>query len=274
MAGQWEPLHVTEQGAGPAVLLVHGQPGVGADWDAVANLLARDHRVLVPDRPGYGATASKPVGMAENAELLAELLVDKQAAPALVVGHSYGGGIAVLLAARHPDLVRGLVLVGSVGDAPSVNGLDHVLAVPVVGQVLSAVGLVTLGRVLPTLRPLARFLPGSVGIRLRASLPDRRYAATVSRQGLRLARTFVAEQRSLLAEVGEVERSLPALRLPVSVVTGTWDNVVPPAVAVSIAATVAGSELVAVAGVGHFVPRDAPHAVVRALARVERRANG
>ena len=254
------------------MLLVHGQPGVGADWDPVTDLLAPDHRVVVPDRPGYGASAPDPMGMAENADVLAELLVSMQAAPALVVGHSYGGGVAVLLAHRHPELVRGLVLVGSVGNEASVNGLDHVLALPVVGEVLSALGLVTVGRILPRLRPRANLLPDPAATRLRTSLPDQRYAAGVSRQGLRLCRSFAAEQRSLLAEVGDVERALPGLRLPVSVVTGTWDTVVPPAVAVAIAAAVPGSELVTVAGVGHFVPRDSPRAVVAALFRVHGRA--
>ncbi|HLX89602.1 MAG TPA: alpha/beta hydrolase, partial [Acidimicrobiales bacterium] len=207
MDRRWERLHVAEQGQGPPVLLVHGQPGVGADWDLVADRLARDHRVLVPDRPGYGASTPEPLGMAENSELLAELLVAKGSAPATVVGHSYGGGVSVLLAHRHPELVRGLVLVGSVGNEASVNGFDHVLALPVLGEVLSALGLMTVGRVLPRLRPFANLLPDTAATRLRASLPDPRYAAGVSRQGLRVYRAFVAEQRSLIAEVGDVERA-------------------------------------------------------------------
>lgn len=274
MTGRWERLFVTERGAGPSVLLVHGQPGVGADWDPVTARLDTDHRVIVPDRPGYGESAKEPLSMADNAEVLAELLDEHRAAPAVVVGHSYGGGIAVLLAARHPDAVRGLVLVGTVGDAASVNGLDHVLAMPVVGETLSAFGLVTLGRILPRLRPYTRLLPDRTGARLRASLPDRRYAATVSRQGLRMCRSFVSEQRSLLAEIGAVEGALGELRVPTSVVTGTWDNVVPPKVAASVAAQVPGAELVSVAGVGHFLPRDAPGAVAEAVRRVQARTDG
>ncbi len=272
MRGAWERLHVAETGTGPPVLLVHGQPGVGADWEPVIERLRADHRVLAPDRPGYGASAPLALSMAENAEILSELLGAGDGGPAVVVGHSYGGGIAALLAARHPELVRGLVLVGSVGNAASVNGFDHVLALPVIGEVFSAVGLVTLGHVLPRLRPLARFLPEHAGTRLRASLPDLRYAAGVSRLGLRMCRTFVAEQRSLIAEIAEVEAAIAALDLPVSVITGTWDTVVPPSVAVSIARSVPGAELVAVAGVGHFVPRDQPSAVASAVRRVEARA--
>lgn len=274
MDARWQRLHVAERGAGPPVLLVHGQPGLCTDWDPVTDLVARDHQVLVPDRPGYGASGTEPLGMAENAALLADLLRARAPGPAVVVGHSYGGGVATLLAAGHPDAVRGLVLVGSVGVAGSVNGFDHVLAWPAVGEVVSAVGLLTMGRLLPRLRPLARVLPDGAGDRLRAGLPDRQYAAGVSRQGLRMCRSFVAEQRSLLAEIADVELALTRVVAPTVVITGSWDVVVPPTVAVSMAATVPHAELVVVARTGHFVPRDAPHAVADAVRRVEERAGG
>jgi pimeloyl-ACP methyl ester carboxylesterase len=210
--------------------------------------------------------------MAENAALLGQLLAGRGAAPAVVVGHSYGGGIAVLLAVARPELVRGLVLVGSVGEAGSVNGFDHLLALPAVGTFVSALGLLTLGRVLPRLRPLAALLPEQAGARLRAGLPDQQYAASVSRLGLRMCRSFVAEQRSLIMEIRDVEQALRRLRVPTSILTGTLDMVVPPSVALSMAATVAGAELVTVARAGHFLPRDAPRVVVEAVRRVEARA--
>lgn len=272
MSAPWEHLHVVERGAGPAVLLVHGQPGLCTDWDPVADRLVADHRVVVPDRPGYGGSGRSPLGMAENADALAGLLRSRGVAPSVVVGHSYGGGVGVLLAARHPDAVRGLVLVGSVGDAGSVNGFDHLLAAPLVGPALSAMGLLTLGRVLPSLRPLARHLPDRPGALLRASLPDRQYAASISRLGLRMCRSFVAEQRSLIAEIGDVQQALPTLGVPTVVVTGTWDAVVPPSVAQAMAAAVPHAELVTVARTGHFVPRDAPRAVVDAVRRVVARS--
>ena len=272
MDGRREPLHVADTGSGAGVLLVHGQPGLGSDWDPVTALLVADHRVLVPDRPGYGRSSGEPAGMAENAELLAELLVRSGAGPAVVVGHSYGGGIAVLLAARHPALVRALVLVASVGEAGSVNGFDHVLALPVLGEVLSVAGLVTMGRILPRLRPLSRVLPPALGDRLRAGLPDRQYALEVSRLGWRMCRSFLTEQRSLLAEIGDVQRALRVLSVPTAVMTGTWDTVVPPTSAAATAASIRGSELVTVARAGHYLLRDTPSVVAAAVRHMEARA--
>lgn len=272
MDGGWEALHADEEGAGPPVLLVHGQPGLGTDWERVAGDLVTDHRVISPDRPGYGRSGVAPASMRENAELLADLLAGRQASPAVVVGHSYGGGIAILMAAHRPEVVRGLVLLGSVGVGGSINGFDHVLAMPRIGEVLSGVGLLTFGRVLPHLRPLARRLPDPVADRLRVGLPDERYAASVTRLGLRMLRTFVAEQRSLIAELDDVEKVLGSLRVPTSVLTGSWDVVVPPSVSADIAAAVPGAELVTIAREGHFLARDVPHLVTEAVRNVERRA--
>ena len=92
------------------VLFVHGQPGLGSDFEPVKERLGQRFAVLSPDRPGYGSSLIPAVSMHENVEMLAALAEEKIAGPAIVVGHSFGGGIAVLLAARRPDLVAGLVL--------------------------------------------------------------------------------------------------------------------------------------------------------------------
>jgi len=262
-------LFVVDTGRGPGVLAVHGQPGLATDWDAVQAGLVDDHRVLVPDRPGYGHTGGDAVDMAGNADLLADMLVERGAAPATVIGHSYGGGIAILLAAHHPEVVSGLVLVGSVGRADSVNVVDHLLALPWAGEALTAAGLLTFGKVLPHLRGLAGHVPGTRLAWLEASLPDRRYVEVASRFGRQVWRSFVFEQRALVREIADVEASLGRVRVPTVVIAGTWDVVVPASVAASVAASVPGAELVTVARTGHFIPRDAPHVVAEAVRTVE-----
>jgi pimeloyl-ACP methyl ester carboxylesterase len=254
------------------VLLVHGQPGLGSDWEAVAARLS-DHRLLLVDRPGYGASGDEPTTMAGNAALLAELLTERGAAPATVVGHSYGGGIAIVLAATHPELVSGLVLVASTGLAGSLNSVDRALAAPVVGEALSAVGLFALGRVLPRLRRVAGVGSATALQWVQASLPDDTYRATSTQLGRRVWHSFVVEQRALLREIGSVESALASVRAPTVVISGSWDVVVPPAVSAGIAAAISGSELVSVARTGHFVPRDAPEVVASAVCRVEARAD-
>ena len=261
----------SDRGEGRAVLFVHGQPGLGADFDAIGSLLVGDHRVIAPDRPGYGGSGDQPLSMVENARALATFLEDRAAVPATVVGHSYGGGVSVLLAASRPDLVAGLVLAGSVGRADSVNLFDRLLAAPVVGEGVSAVGLFALGHVLPRLRAVATRAPRESLERLKASLPDSSYVEVASKRGRQIWRSFVFEQRALLNEIGDVEDSLGAIAVPTVVITGSWDVVVSPSVAVSIASAVPAAELVTVERVGHFLPRDAPEVVASAVRRTEAR---
>ena len=104
-------------GDGPPVVLVHGLGGGATNWTLVAPLLARGHRVVVPDLPGHGRSGNvaglgdlRPV-----AELVAAVAEREGAVPAAVVGHSLGGVVALRLAADFPDAVRALVLVETAG---------------------------------------------------------------------------------------------------------------------------------------------------------------
>src|SRR4051794_20061292 len=84
--------------SGPGGVLVHGQPGSAADWAPVRQLLEDDFTVLVPDRPGYGRTGGSAIGFGANADAIVELL-DRHGIPsATIVGHSWGGGVAIALA--------------------------------------------------------------------------------------------------------------------------------------------------------------------------------
>lgn len=271
----------TESAADPApgakrgvpVVFVHGQPGLGIDFDPVAELLEPPYVVLSPDRPGYGESGRVPVSMGENVEILAALVEKQDLGRAVVVGHSYGGGIAILLAAKHPDLVGGLVLAGSVGSGEHLGHVDRLLAAPLVGGLLVAGGLGAAGTVLPLIRAPGKLAPGRVGRWIAANLPDGSYARVATHKGgVWSWRSVVAEQRSLFAEIGSIEEAIPNLRLPVEVLTGTWDIIVPPAVAASTAASVRGAELWLVPGTGHFLNRDAPRVVARAVRRAALRS--
>lgn len=267
-----------ERGTGPPILFLHGQPGTGAAWEPVIDRLASEFRSLAPDRIGYGRTPGEAVGLAANAELMAEFLEARGAAPATVVAHSWSGGAAVLLARGHPTLVDSLVLVGAACTGDSVGLLDRWLTWPVLGEALTVTGLAGIGSILPGVRravlPLA---PAGVRDRVAAALPDETVLAGARGALGRAKRSFMIEQQALTDELPAVEASLGALDLPVAVVCGEWDLVVSPRAAVTLAGSIAGARLTVVPRAGHFVARDDPRAladVIRDTARGTRRPDG
>ena len=271
-------LSVSDTGSGPTVLLLHGQPGSRYDWRQVSALLADDHRVLVPDRPGYGRSNGPAVGMSDNADLLATMLISRSTGAVIVVGHSYAGGIAVLLAVSHPELVRGLVLAAPLGHRSSVTAIDRLLAKPIVGDLLSAVGLYALGRVLPSLRrtisnghkedDAQKRSLDRLKRWLAASLPDDQESREMLKPWRRILRSFVTEQRAMVREIGSVEAALGQIAVPTVVVAGDMDVVVASRAAAATASGIRGSELIKLPSVGHFLPRDAPEVLAQAVRRV------
>jgi len=110
-------LQVSERGCGPAIVLLHGFPEFAFTWDPLAELLAADFRLIAPDQRGY-APSDIP---ADVASYQVTPLVDDAAAVirarapggAVVVAHDWGGIVAWVLASRHPELVRGLVIINA-----------------------------------------------------------------------------------------------------------------------------------------------------------------
>jgi pimeloyl-ACP methyl ester carboxylesterase len=244
-------LAVTDVGAGPPVLLVHGQPGSRADWLRLVPLLSDDHRVLSVDRPGYGASDAEAVGMLENAELLGELLVELSALGATVVGHSLGAGIALAMAER--SLGAGaLVLVGAAGVDGTVGMLDHVLALPLFG----AIGVTGVRRVT---RALGARATGPVGLAIAGWGPDSGHS-------------FTFEQRALLRERTLLEAGLDAITVPATVVVGSRDLVVSPKAQRALADRISGARLVELHGAGHLIPHHEPERLATIVRAATHRA--
>src|SRR5918911_2625020 len=99
------------RGDGEPLVLVHGLGGAAANWLALAPLLLPGRRLLVPELPGHGGSAPLAAAPSLNAyaDRIGLLLEREELAPAPVVGHSLGGAIALRLAIRRPEVVRGIV---------------------------------------------------------------------------------------------------------------------------------------------------------------------
>jgi len=123
-------------GSGPAVVLVHGLGGAASNWVELAPELARDHRVIAVDLPGHGGSSPLPAlpNLEPFADRLGLVLEREGAAPAVLVGHSLGCIVALRLAIRRPDLVRGLVLCSAAGIGSTTRRARYALALSSLAQ--------------------------------------------------------------------------------------------------------------------------------------------
>ena len=122
-----------EAGTGDPVVLIHGSgPGVTsyANWRLVLPALAENFRVVAPDMVGFGFSerpANIEYGVQTWADQVVGLMDTLELPKAHLVGNSFGGAIALRIAAQHPDRVGKLVLMGSMGvPFPITEGLDRV----------------------------------------------------------------------------------------------------------------------------------------------------
>ncbi|MGV1049203.1 MAG: alpha/beta fold hydrolase [Solirubrobacterales bacterium] len=114
-------------GEGPAALLLHGLAGHAGEWEQTASWLSQSHRVLALDCRGHGRSERRPEDVSRAAMVadVAFVVERLDLAPVLLVGQSLGGQLALLVASRHPRLVRALV----VAEASPAGGAEAAEAV-------------------------------------------------------------------------------------------------------------------------------------------------
>jgi pimeloyl-ACP methyl ester carboxylesterase len=232
-------------GAPDPVLLLHGQPGAGDDWDRVRAAIGSRAQTIAISRPGWDG--SPPTGLEGNAEAALAALDERSIARATVAGHSFGGAVAAWLAALHPERVSSLVLVAPAANTASLNRLDYWLATPLAGYLASVTSLAGLGAALSA-SPLRRWLAGQLAL-------DDRYLRAVSRRVLAPAawRAYAAEQQVLVHELPELERALGSITAPTTIIAGSDDHVVPVEAERRLATQIPHAELVLLEHTGHLL---------------------
>jgi pimeloyl-ACP methyl ester carboxylesterase len=137
-------LHYVERGSGEPLVLLHGNGSMIQDFESsgLVDVAAKNFRVIIFDRPGFGHS-DRPRNVIwtpdAQAQLIKRALERLGVSQAIVLGHSWGASVAVALALKFPDMVRGLVLASGYyypTMRPDVIALSTP-AVPVVGDVLA-----------------------------------------------------------------------------------------------------------------------------------------
>jgi pimeloyl-ACP methyl ester carboxylesterase len=240
------------------VVLLHGQPGNRSDWDDVVAHLRTSLHALAWDRPGYGGNESPAATLEANATWLLDRLDLAGIRNAVLVGHSYGGGVALAAAALAPERVRGLVLIASVGPG-CMMPWDGVLAAPVAGPMLS----MTAWSLVPW---MVRQYEGRLGPRRRAAAPASWQAlAHIRHDHGQVWRSFLTEQRELLRGLDHWIDRLDGSPLPVLILADPMDRVVPVSTARALHDRFPRSRLELVGEGGHHLPRRIPGVIAAKL---------
>ncbi|MER2266683.1 alpha/beta fold hydrolase [Methylobacterium oxalidis] len=267
-------LHYLERGQGEPLVLIHGNGTMIQDFlvSGIVDDLAKRHRVILIDRPGYGYS-ERPRSLwtpRAHATLFQAALERMGVSQAVVLGHSWGSLVAVALALQAPQLVRSLVLASGYY-YPTLRA-DVVLfsppAIPVIGDVMRYTVSPLVGRlILPGLIK-AMFAPADVSERFDEQMPK---DLMLRPSQLRAA----AEDAALMTPVTvELQEHYRELKLPVVIVTGADDQIADVGrQSERLHRELPHSAFVAVPGQGHMIHHLAPEQVIRAIDRASERVH-
>jgi pimeloyl-ACP methyl ester carboxylesterase len=234
------------------IVLLHGQPGSGSDWGQLAGHLPRGTPILALDRPGYGTSRQAAGGFALNARTVLAELDAHGIERAVLVGHSYGGGVALAVAQLAPERVEALVLLASVGPG-CLTGWDRLLAAPVAGEVCAlAAWWLTPWLARARLAGIARQRqrPIAAGEHVNWQI-----WGNAHHDHGPVWRTFLTEQRALVGELGGLTAALAGIRQPVLLVADPADTLIPVRTTHQLAAALPDARVQLLDEIGHHLPR-------------------
>jgi pimeloyl-ACP methyl ester carboxylesterase len=218
------------EGDGSPVILLHGISNCVEDWLLNFPVIAEQHRVYALDLLGHGKT-DKPLsasyGFDDFARFVRDFMDTLGLKSAHLVGHSLGGAIALTIAENSPEYVKKLVLIDSGGLSPEIGTILRLVAVPGLGEVLGQI--VFQGDVEKRIKMQRQSWPDPTVV------PDEmirlKYSAT---QWQNIRKTYFKALRSSMNPWGmkksayaPIVNGLSSLRMPVLVVWGKEDDLVP-----------------------------------------------
>ena len=270
------PVHYVDFGGsagGPAVVLVHGLGGSHLNWDLFAPLLTDHARVWALDLPGFGRSepGERTASVSANAATLQRFLDEVVGEPVILVGNSMGGMLSILATGERPEAVTGLVLLDPAIPGPR-RALDPlvalmfaVYAVPFVGERFlrgRRTRTTEIARVRETLT-LCGVDPDAVP----PEVIDRSVTLLQEREDVEgMDKAFLAAARSLLRLLVDPRRyraAMASIRVPVLLVHGDRDRLVPVAAARDIARRHPSWRYLELPDVGHVPQLQVPELLAK-----------
>jgi pimeloyl-ACP methyl ester carboxylesterase len=253
------------EGAGPALLLLHGIAGSSRTWRDVLPRLTDRFTVIAPDLMGHGLS-EKPVGdysLGSFASGIRDLLDVLDIDRASVIGQSFGGGVAMQLAYQHPELCERLVLVDSGGLGREVNWMLRFMTLPGSEYLMPVI----FPKFVRDWGDSLFRLVNDRGIRL--SRITEMWSAYASLAESENRQAFARTVRAVIDPGGQTVSAMDRLYLaspiPTLIIWGDRDDVIPVSHAHVAHQAIPGSQLVIIEGAGHFPQIEAPEQFLNAL---------
>jgi len=257
-------------GDGPAILLIHGIGDNSSTWESVQTKLAQRFTVIAPDLLGHGKS-DKPradYSVAAYANGMRDLLAVLNIERVTIVGHSLGGGVTMQFAYQYPQLVERIVLVGTGGVTKDVHFALRFASLPLGSEALA---LLRMPGALPALQMLGRIVGTALGstkfgrdlpdvLRVLAELPEPTASSAFSRT-LRAVVDWRGQVVTML------DRCYLTQTVPVQLIWGEDDSVIPVSHAELAHAAMPGSRLETFSKSGHFPFHDYPDRFVEVVER-------
>ena len=262
-------LHYVERGTGDAVVLLHGNGSMIQDFESsgLIDLAAKDFRVVVFDRPGFGHS-ERPRGTVwtpdAQAELIKAALTQLGVSRAIILGHSWGASVAVAMGLKYPDLVRGLVLASGYyypTIRPDVVAMGAP-ALPIVGDFLSQTISPLLSRAIWPLMLKKIFGPKSVPTKFQAFPKEMAMRPSQIRASASEAALMIPDAFALRGKYAD-------LQVPTVIIAGEDDKLIDiDSQSDRLHDDVSQSTIRRIAGNGHMIQQTATDEVMSAIREV------
>jgi pimeloyl-ACP methyl ester carboxylesterase len=260
-------LHFVIKGAGRPVVLIHGNPGSCQDWSRLYGPISSHYCAFAFDRPGHGHSDRpnhRDITVEVQAQMLHTALKELNVEVPILVGHSWGGSLALAYALQFPDDLAGAVLLAPAAfeSDDGVSFLSKVPGWPIIGDVVNFIFTPLLAAWLVRTDLAKAFAPDRV---------PKHYLRHVLAEWTRPKKVkwYSIDDALLNDSLPEFTSRYSEIRVPVTIITGDSDLIVPAKEnAHRLHEVLPHSELVILEKTGHQIPFTRPEAVVKAIDHV------
>ena len=260
-------IHYTDIGSGQPVVLLHSQPANERQFDLLKNKLKENYRVISIDRPGMGYSEGPKINSSERlflqAEIISKLLDEIIDEKPIVVGHSYGGALALSLALYEEKNIKKLILVNTVSHPWKGDGVwlpFKIITNPLIGKIFSQTYAMIYGK-------------SVIDRSADDNFPDNKPTpGFVNRVGAELTlrpaslESYALDAINLKSSLSKQYKKYKNLSIPVTILAGKGDRVTPNKThSFQLHKNIKHSKLIELSNVEHSIPELNPMKIIEEI---------